>query len=178
MTRISRLAPAVLFCLTAAAAGQETDTPPAPGLAFAFELRAQVGEPLDLGVMPEGRRRIVEILGGTFEGPGIKGRVMPGGADWQLIQEDGFSRLDTRYALETDTGAVIYVQNGGVRHAPAEVMARLNAGETVDPGLIYFRTVPVFETSDPDLQWLPRSVFIGTGERYPEEVVIRFWRVE
>ena len=150
----------------------------APRLTFAFEARVQVAPPTEVGDVAHGRRRIVQILGGTFEGPGIKGKVLPGGADWQMIQPDGFSELDTRYTLETDKGQIIYVQNAGVRHAPPDVMKRLLAGETVDPALVYFRTVPKFETSAPELQWLARTVFVGTGERYPSDVRIRFWRVE
>lgn len=149
-----------------------------PTLTLAFEMRAQVAEPIDLGEVTHGRRRIIEILGGTFEGPRIKGRVLPGGADWQMIQPDGFSELDTRYALETEDGDVVYVQNFGIRHAPPEVMRRLNEGEAVDPSLVYFRTMPRFETSAPQLQWLVRSVFLGTGERSPDGVLIRFWRVD
>ncbi len=149
-----------------------------PTLVFAFEARVQVGEPLEVGDVARGRRRIVPILSGTFEGPAIKGRVRPGGADWQIIHPDGLSELDTRYVLETDAGQIIYVQNAGIRHAPPDVMARLLAGEVVDPALVYFRTVPTFETAAPELQWLTRSIFIGTGERYPSDVVIRFWRLE
>lgn len=152
--------------------------PPAPGLAFAFELRATVAAPTELGQVASGRRRIVDITGGTFEGPGIKGKVRPGGADWQIVRADGFTELDTRYTLETDKGQLIYVQNAGMRHAPPDVMQKLLAGQTVDPKLVYFRTVPKFETSAPDLQWLTRAVFVGTGERYPSEVVVRFWRLE
>jgi hypothetical protein len=159
-------------------AAQSGRTPPAPGLAFAFELHAIVGAPLEIGQVPRGRRRIVSITGGTFEGPGIKGKVVPGGADWQIIRADGFSELDTRYTLETDKGQIIYVQNAGMRHAAPAVMEKLLKGEAVDPKLVYFRTIPTFETAAPDLQWLTRAVFIGTGERYPTEVVIRFWRVE
>ena len=157
------------------ARGQAPET---PRLTFAFEVRATVAPPTEVGEVPHGRRRIVAITGGTFEGPGIKGKVLSGGADWQIIQPDGFSELDTRYTLETDKGQIIYVQNKGIRHAAPDVMKRLLAGETVDPRLVYFRTVPVFETSSPDLQWLARSVFIGIGERYPSDVRIRFWRVE
>lgn len=157
---------------------QGSRTPPVPGLVFAFELHAIVGAPLEVGQMPGGRRRIVAITGGTFEGPGIKGTVVPGGADWQIIRADGFTELDTRYTLETDKGQIIYVQNAGIRHAAPAVMEKLLKGEIVDPKLVYFRTVPTFETAAPDLQWLTRAVFIGTGERYPTEVVIRFWRVE
>jgi hypothetical protein len=157
---------------------QDATAPTAPTLAFAFELRAEVEAPLEIGQLPKGLRRIIPILRGTFEGPGIRGRVVPGGADWQLIGADGFSELDTRYTLETDTGRTIYVQNAGIRHAPPQVIQRLLRGETVDPSLVYFRTVPRFETSAPELQWLTRSIFVGTGERYPREVVIRFWRIE
>ena len=168
----------VLSGIVGLAAQGETRRPPAPGLVFAFEARVEVGAPLEVGQLPRGTRRIVPILRGTFEGPGIKGKVMPGGADWQIIGADGFSELDTRYTLETDGGRLIYVQNAGIRHAAPEVMQRLLRGEVVDPKLVYFRTVPKFETSAPELQWLVRSVFIGTGERYPTEGVIRFWRVE
>jgi hypothetical protein len=157
---------------------QSPRVPPAPGLVFAFEARVTVGAPVEIGQVPRGRRRIVSILGGTFEGPGIKGKVVPGGADWQIIRADGFSELDTRYTLETDKGQIIYVQNAGMRHAAPAVMEKLLKGEAVDPKLVYFRTLPTFETAAPDLQWLTRAIFVGTGERYPTEVVIRFWRVE
>lgn len=165
----------ILFMLTAPVLAQ---APAPPKLTFAFEVRAQVAAPLEVGQVPAGRRRIVQITGGTFEGPGIKGKIVPGGADWQLIQADGFSQLDTRYTLETDKGQIIYVQNAGVRDAAPDVMKKLLAGEAVNPSLVYFRTVPRFETSAPELQWLARSVFVGTGERYPSDVVIRFWKVE
>src|SRR4051795_3354409 len=78
--------------------------PKLPALTFAFTLRVQVGPPTELGEMPAGRRRIIPILGGTFEGPSIRGKVLAGGADWQSIQADGLARLDTRYTLLTDTG--------------------------------------------------------------------------
>jgi len=149
----------------------------APHLALALEVRADVGPPMEVGHVLRGRRRIVPILGGTFEGSGIKGRVMPG-ADWQIIHVDGFSELDSRYALETDKGHIITVRNAGIRHAATDVMQRLLRGEVVDPSLVYFRTVPTFETAVAELQWLTRSVFIGTGERLPAQVLIRFWRVE
>ena len=159
--------------------GQPRDSSaPPPTLAFAFELRARVGEPVEIGQVPHGRRRIVEILGGTVKGPAFSAKVLPGGADWQLIQPDGFSELDTRYTLETEQGQRVYVQNAGIRHAAPDVMQKLLAGETVDPKLVYFRTVPKFETAVPELQWLARSIFVGIGERFPTEVVVRFYRLE
>src|SRR5688572_10625006 len=175
------LALGVAMSAMVATAQQGAGTPApsaAPRLTPAFVLRAQVGAPLELGQVPQGRRRIVAINGGTFEGSGIKGKILPGGADWQIVRADGFTELDTRYTLQTDKGELVYVQNAGMRHAAPDVMKRLLAGETVDPATVYFRTVPKFETSAPDLQWLTRSIFVGTGERYPTEVVVRFYRLD
>ena len=152
--------------------------PLAPRLALAMELRVKVGAPLEVGAVPRGRRRIIPIEGGTFEGADLRGTVLPGGADWQIVRADGLAELDTRYTLRTDAGDVIYIQNAGIRHAPPEITARLLAGEAVDPSLVYFRTVPTFETAAPHLQWLTRAIFIGTGERHPNDVIIRVWRVE
>src|SRR5262245_51151465 len=126
----------------------------APQLEFAFEVHAEVGPPVEIGRTARGRRRIVPILGGTFEGATLKGRVAPGGGDWQIVHPDGLSELDTRYTLETDAGDLIYVQNRGIRHAAPEAATRLLAGEPVDPSLVYFRTTPTFETASPALQWL------------------------
>jgi len=148
-----------------------------PGLEFAFQVRALVAEPLDVGVLPHGRRRVVPITGGTFEGPSLRGRILPGGSDWQIVGPDGFSQLDSRYVLQTDDGALISVHNAGIRHAPRDVMDKLLAGQAVDPALVYFRTSPTFEASAAHLLWLTRSIFIGVGERYPAEVAVRFWRV-
>lgn len=148
-----------------------------PGLEFAFELHVEVADPTVVGQVPGGLRRIIDILGGTFEGPRLSGKVLAGGADWQLIAADGFTDIDARYTLETDDGDLIYVSNLGIRHAPPDVIRRLNAGEVVDQSHIYFRAVPKFETAAPGLEWLMRSIFICSGERYPNGVVIRFWRV-
>jgi hypothetical protein len=169
---------ALLAFATLPAVVEAQDEPVPPGLEFAFEVRAEVADPLIIGEIPEGTRRIVDIEGGSVTGPGITGRLRPGGADWQLIRrEDGFTIVDARYTIETESGSLIYVQNKGIRHAPTEVMQRLNAGETVDQSLIYFRCVPSFETGDPQLAWLMRSIFVCTGERYPNGVVIRFFRL-
>lgn len=163
----------------AAEAARPAAAPAPPTLSFAFELRAKVGDPVVIGQVPHGLRRIIAITGGTVRGPAVDAIVVPNsGADWQVIQPDGFSELDTRYTLRTVAGELVYVQNVGIRHAAPEVMQKLNAGQVVDPKLVYFRTVPKFETSAPGLQWLTRSVFVGVGERTPNEVIIRFYRVE
>jgi hypothetical protein len=167
----------LLVLIPATMGAQSANAPSPPKLEFAFEVRAEVADPTVIGEMPNGTRRIVNILGGTFEGPKVKGKVLAGGADWQIIRKDGFTEVDARYTLQTDTGRLIYVSNIGMRHAAPEVMRRLNAGERVDPAEVYFRAVPKFETSAPELEWLTRSIFIATGERYPNGVLIRFFRV-
>jgi hypothetical protein len=167
-----------LFGLLMALLSAQPQAPQPPKLTLAMTLRVQVGPPMELGEVPRGRRRIIPILGGTFEGPNIRGKVLPGGADWQIVRADGLAELDTRYALQTEQGSVIYIQNAGMRHAPPEVTKKLLAGESVDPAQVYFKTVPAFETSAPELQWLTRAIFVGTGERYPAEVVIRVWKVD
>ena len=152
--------------------------PPTPVLSFAMTLRVLVGTPVEFGDVPRGRRRVIPILGGTFEGPGIRGRVLAGGADWQIVRADGLAELDTRYALETDRGSLVYIQNSGIRHAAPDVTRRLLAGEPVDPSQVYFKTIPAFETSAPELQWLTRAIFVGTGERHPNEVIVHVWKVD
>lgn len=184
---MNKFLPKAFFCLLTVLSATSLDAaeaspptaPAAPALVFAFELRAKVGNPVVIGQVPHGLRRIIAITGGTVRGPMINAEVVPNsGADWQIIQPDGFSELDTRYTLRTANGELVYVQNVGIRHAAPEVMQRLNAGEVVDPKLVYFRTVPKFETSVPALQWMTRSVFVGVGERTPNEVIIRFYRLE
>ena len=152
-------------------------TPAPPELEFAFEAIAEIGAVQDLGLTPHGRRRIIPVLGGRFEGPRLRGRILPGGADWQILRSDGMAELDARYTLETEQGALIYVSNRGMRHGPPGVLARLNAGDAVDPGSYYFRTVAEFETGAPECDWLTRSIFIGVAERYPDKVIVRFWKL-
>jgi len=142
-----------------------------PNLEFAFEVRAQVGPPMDLGT-----HRRVPIIGGTFEGPRLRGQVLPGGSDRQVTRADGAVELKARYTLETDHGEQISVVNRGIRVASPEVIEKLKAGIPVDPALVYCRTTPLFITAAPALQWLTSSVFVGSADRYPSEVVIRFWR--
>lgn len=151
--------------------------PAPPGLQFAFEARVDLSTVQEIGKTASGERRVIPIVGGTFEGPGIKGRVLNGGADWQIVRADGFAELDARYTLETDSGALIYVSNQGMRHGSPEVLAKLRAGETVDPTTYYFRATPKFETSAAELQWLSKSIFVCTGARLANQVILKFWRV-
>jgi hypothetical protein len=149
-----------------------------PSLSLALRLDVRVGDPVDVGLIPEGFRRLVPILGGTVNGRGFRGNVLPGGADYQLIRANGLTLLEARYVIQTDQGATVYVQNRGIRRATPEVAARIFAGEPVNPTVVYMRTVPTFETAAPDLQWLSQSMFVGTGERHPHRVILHFWLLE
>ena len=142
-------------------------------------LRAEItlDAPLELGETPLGRRRVIPITGGRFLGERLSGTILPGGADWQVIRRDGVAHLDARYTLQTDDGALIYVRNEGYRHGPAEVIARVAAGEAVDPALYYMRTTPWFETGDARYAWLNRVVCVGTGARRPAAVELEFFEV-
>jgi len=132
----------------------------------------------ELGDSPQGRRRIINITGGTFRGERLSGKVLPGGADWQVIRADGVADLDARYTLETADGALIYVRNHGYRHAPADVLKKLSAGEDVDPSLYYMRTTPLFETGDPRYAWLNRLICVGTGARKKSSVHLEIFEVK
>ena len=142
-----------------------------------FRAEIALAAPQELGESPLGRRRIIPITGGRFAGERLSGRVLPGGADWQVIRADGVADLDARYTLETHDGALIYVRNKGYRHGPEDVMKRLAAGEAVDPSLYYMRTTPWFETGDARYAWLNRVVCIGTGARRADGVELEFLEV-
>ena len=133
--------------------------------------------PLELGDTPLGRRRIINITGGRFSGARLSGRVLAGGADWQVIRADGVADLDARYTLETGDGALIYVRNRGYRHGPAEVLRRISSGEDVDPALYYMRTTPSFETGDQRYAWLNRIVCVATGARRPAAVELEVFEI-
>lgn len=132
----------------------------------------------ELGATPLGRRRIIGITGGSFAGPRLAGRILPGGADWQLIRADGVACLDARYTLETADGALIYVNNKGYRHGPKDVIERMARGEEVDPALYYMRATPWFETSAPQYAWLNRTICVATGARRRAAVELDFYEVK
>lgn len=143
-----------------------------------FRAEITLAAPQELGETPQGRRRIIPITGGRFTGARLSGRVLPGGADWQVIRADGVADLDARYTLETEDGALVYVRNRGLRHGPPEVLRRLAAGEPVDPALYYMRTAPLFETGDARYAWLNRIVCIATGARRPAAVELDVYEVQ
>jgi hypothetical protein len=143
-----------------------------------FNAEITLAAPQELGDTPLGRRRIIGITGGRFSGERLSGRVLAGGADWQVIRADGVADLDARYTLETSDGALIYVRNRGYRHGPPEVLQKLSSGESVDPSLYYMRTTPRFETGDARYAWLNRIVCIATGARRATSVALEVFEVK
>src|SRR5262245_32486464 len=125
-------------------------------------LQVEVPPPQKLGAVPQGTRIIAPIAGGSFQGPRLRGKVVPGGGDWTLLRPDGVLELDLRITLETDDGALIYMTSFGLRHGPPEVLAALSRGESVDPSKYYFRTAPRFETSAPQYAFLNRLIAIAS----------------
>jgi hypothetical protein len=155
-----------------------SDVLPEPSLTLVYRLEAVLGEPLELGAVGQGRRRIVPQIGGTFEGPGLKGKLVPGvSADWQIILPDGTALGDLRYTLQTDGGALLYVQSRGVRHGSPEVLERLGRGEDVDANEYTFRTSTQIETACRELAWLNKGIFISVGGRVQAGVVYETYLV-
>ena len=142
-----------------------------------FKADIELAPAQELGAGPLGRRRIIAITGGRFFGERLSGRVLPGGADWQVIRADGVADLDARYTLETADGALVYVRNRGYRHGPAEVLKRLAAGENMDPAQYYMRTTPLFETGDERYAWLNRMVCVASGARRPAAVELEVFEI-
>jgi hypothetical protein len=121
-----------------------------------------------IGAVPHGTRVTAPIANGKFEGPRLRGKVLPGGGDWTLLRGDGVLELDLRLTLETDDGALIHMTSFGLRHGPPDVMAALARGERVDPSTYYFRTTPRFETGHSKYAFLNRLLAVSSGDRRPE----------
>ena len=156
-----------------------SDHLPEPRLTRVYRLEATLGQPLDLGDVAQGHRRIVPQTGGTFTGPELNGKLLPGAsADWQIVLSDGTALGDIRYTLQTDAGELLYVQSRGVRHGSAEVLARLGRGEDVDAGEYTFRTSTQIETAAPRLDWLNKGIFISVGGRQATGVIYETYLVE
>lgn len=151
--------------------------PAPPALEFLATLEVHVTAPVEVGKTPFGQRRLIPLLGGTVQGPSLKGIILPGGADFQLVRSPTFTDIHARYIIETHEGERIYVENTGIRVASPEDIAALTRGEAVDPDRVYFRSIPRFETSAASWQWLNERLFVGTGARYPDRVELNFFLI-
>ncbi len=136
--------------------------------AYLFTITVTVDTFHDFGAVPLGTRHIDMLGNGTFEGPRLKGEVLPGGMDMKTVRADGAMNPNVRLILKTDDGALIFMHYTGVRHGSPEVMARIARGEVVAPSEYYLRNTPYFETSAPKYDWLNRIAAVGVGRRMPD----------
>ena len=149
-----------------------------PGYEFIFSANANLADPIQFGETFEGSRRMIPILEGTFEGPDIRGTIVStAAADWQYNRPDGVTQAEATYAIKTDDGVIIQVNNYGLRFGPEAVMKRLAAGEEVDPAEYYFRTNPRFKAPIGRYDWLNKGIFVGTGARYASAIKLWFFKI-
>ena len=177
-SRRTMLGSALLAATTAATAANDRDDSESLRSRFAFEANVTVATPLVIGPATIGLRRVVPITGGTVTGPRFTGRVVPGGADWQVVRPDGVLQIEAKYTLESNDGVLVMITNRGMRHGPAAVIEKLARGEPVDPSQYYFRTSAEFEApAESKYAWLNRAIFIGVAERKAAAAVVRFYEV-
>jgi hypothetical protein len=148
---------------------------PTPKLAEVCTLNVELDLIREMGAGRAGHRRIIPIVGGTVTGARLSGRILNLGADWQTIFAGGLAELDTRYAMETEDGAIIEIINYGFRHGPEEVLAAVARGEEVDPAAYYMRTHARLETGDARYDWVNRTLFVGVGARFQQAVRVTLY---
>jgi hypothetical protein len=140
-----------------------------------MDVHADLSAPIEVGACPSGSRSIFNVTGGSFKGARVRGKILPGGADWLLVDADGVGRLDVRIALETEDGARIYVQYFGVLVINEVIKAALKRGGSSEYGDTYFMTQPRFETGDARYAWLNRLMAVGEGRVRPSAVEYRIF---
>ena len=148
-----------------------------PALLPMCQVRCEVGALVSLGAAPKGERRYVPLTGGTVVGPELNGRVLEGGIDWQVQRTDGVLEIAAHYVIRTDDGALVEVTSDGLRHGPAEVMARLARGEPVAPAEYFFRTLMRFQTGHPAWLHLNRVMALAVGQREASRVLLDVYRI-
>lgn len=148
-----------------------------PALEFVTKLTVELSKPHEMGACASGTRRIIPIVGGKAEGPRLNGKVLNVGADWQTVSANGVAKLDARYGIETDDGAIIEVVSQGVRDASPEVTQRIAAGEQVPVDEYYMRTVIRLDCSHPDYDWVNRALFVSAGGKVGAQVLLDVYHV-
>ena len=153
-------------------------TLPPPKLEHLCDLAVTIAAPVEVGQTPAGLRRMIPITGGTVTGARVNGKVLAGGADFQLILGGGTqAHLDARYVIELGDGSRVFVQNTALRVASLENSQRIMSGQPVNPDEVYFRCQPKLEATSAPWAWLSESQFIGVGRRAPDGVFMSFYRV-
>jgi hypothetical protein len=150
---------------------------PSPGLRPLCELLVETGELTSIGTTPAGEIRLVPIVGGTFQGAELEGRVLGGGADWQVVRSDGTLEIRAHYLLETVQSERIELRSEGIRAGSPEVLARLARGELVPPSDYYFRTAIRFNTGAPRLARLNNLLAVCYGARSRQVVTLRVFEL-
>lgn len=148
--------------------------------AHLFDMVVDLHAPLSMGLGPLGRRVFYPAAGGSFEGPKLRGTVLPNGGDWAIFQSDGTMTLDVRLTLRTDDDALILLRYEGRYRAPAEQRAALADATTrhqIDPATYYFRTMPLFETGAKQYAWLNGIVGVGSGYLVEGGIAYKVWQV-
>jgi hypothetical protein len=151
--------------------------PPPPALVPMMRVRCEVAAMVTLGQAPLGERRFVPLGGGTVTGPELNGTLVEGGVDWQISRADNVLDIAAHYVIRTDDGALVEVQSNGMRHGPADVVARLVAGEAVPPDQYFFRTLMRFTTGAPQWQHLNKVMALAVGQREARAVLLDVYRV-
>jgi hypothetical protein len=154
-----------------------TPMPPPPALLPMTRVHCEVGPLVSLGQGKHGERRYVPLGGGTVSGPELNGRLVEGGVDWQINRSDGVLDIAAHYVIRTDDGALIEVQSDGMRHGPAEVMARLARGDAVPRDEYFFRTIMRFQTGAAQWLHLNRVLALACGQREATRVVLDVYRI-
>jgi hypothetical protein len=150
---------------------------PEPRFELLFKMSLEVEDPVQIGQTHAGNRRVIGVSGGVFEGPRLKGRVLPGGSDWILVRRDGVLIQDVKIVLQTDDGHNILMSYRGMRHGPEPVIERVDNGEDPDPSEYYFRTAPVFEVPAGEYDWLNKLVAFAMGRRLHAGVIYTVYAI-
>jgi hypothetical protein len=148
-----------------------------PKLDHLLDMHVDLEPPQLVGATPCGTRQIFIVKTGTFDGPNLKGEVLPGGGDWATARSDGCIQLDVRATLRTDDGALIYTYYTGIIGDAMKTAGRVFGGEDVPLGEYYFYTNPMFQTSAEQYEWLNGTVCLGRGRIVPGGVEYRLWAV-
>jgi hypothetical protein len=152
-----------------------------PSLELAFEVRLDFGDEPRTRFAPaytQFTRGFVAVAGGEVTGPRLTGRVVPNsGGDWPRMWAAGLIEFEAHYMLEASDGAPIYIYNRGIAYSDPEVVARIEAGENVDPAATYCRVTPRLEAPAGPHEWVNRTMFVGVAERQGASTYFSYYAV-